>query len=84
MGVDINIVIMFISSYQARWEICRHIGLENLKERDSLEDIVLDGKITIKWILNKYGEGVDWIHLAQDREKWRASVNTITILRLPW
>jgi hypothetical protein len=23
------------------------------------------------------GEGVDWMHLAQDRDQWRASVNTI-------
>jgi hypothetical protein len=23
-------------------------------------------------------EGVDWIHLAQDRDQWRALVNTIS------
>jgi hypothetical protein len=27
--------------------------------------------------------GMDWIHLAQDRGKWRALVNTIMNLRIP-
>jgi hypothetical protein len=28
-------------------------------------------------------EGVDWTHLAQDRDKWQAVVNTITNIRFP-
>jgi hypothetical protein len=28
-------------------------------------------------------EGVDWIHLAQDRDKWWAFVNTVKNLRVP-
>jgi hypothetical protein len=28
-------------------------------------------------------EGVDWIHLAQDRDRWRALVNTVMKLRFP-
>jgi hypothetical protein len=28
-------------------------------------------------------EGVDWIQLAQDRDQWRAVVNTVMILRVP-
>jgi hypothetical protein len=27
--------------------------------------------------------GVDWIHLAQDREQWRALVSTVMKLRIP-
>jgi hypothetical protein len=28
-------------------------------------------------------EGVDWIHLAEDRDQWRALVNTVMNLRVP-
>jgi hypothetical protein len=28
-------------------------------------------------------EGVDWIHLAQDRDQWRAFVNTLMYPRVP-
>jgi hypothetical protein len=28
-------------------------------------------------------EGVDWMHLAQDREQWRALVYTVLNLRVP-
>jgi hypothetical protein len=28
-------------------------------------------------------EGVDWIHVAQDRDRWRALVKTVTNLRFP-
>jgi hypothetical protein len=28
-------------------------------------------------------DGVDWIELAQDRDQWRALVNTVMNLRIP-
>jgi hypothetical protein len=28
-------------------------------------------------------EAMDWIHLAQDKDKWGALVNTLTKLRVP-
>jgi hypothetical protein len=28
-------------------------------------------------------EGVDWIHLAQDRDRWRAVVNTVMSIMVP-
>jgi hypothetical protein len=28
------------------------------------------------------GEGVEWIHLAQDRDRWRAVVNAVMKLRV--
>jgi hypothetical protein len=28
-------------------------------------------------------EGLDWIHLAQDRDRWRVLVNTVKNLRVP-
>jgi len=42
---------------------------EDLKGRDHSEDVGVDGRIILDWILSEIGwEGVDWIHLAQDRE----------------
>jgi len=29
-------------------------------------------------------EGVDWIHVAQDRDRWPALVNMVTNLRVPY
>jgi hypothetical protein len=38
----------------------------------------------IKMDLRETGFGdVDWIHLAQDRDRWRALVNTVMSLRVP-
>jgi hypothetical protein len=38
----------------------------------------------IKMDLRKTGFGdVDWTHLAQDRDRWRALVNTVMNLRVP-
>jgi hypothetical protein len=38
----------------------------------------------IKMDLREKGwDGVDWIYMAQDRDQWRALVNTVLILRVP-
>jgi hypothetical protein len=40
--------------------------------------------VDIKMDLREMGwDGVDWIELAQDRDQWRAPVNTVMNLRLP-
>jgi hypothetical protein len=28
-------------------------------------------------------DGIDWIYLAEDRDQWRALVNTVTNLQVP-
>jgi hypothetical protein len=39
----------------------------------------------IKMYLRETGwEGVEWMHLAQDRDQWRALVNTVMNLRVPY
>jgi len=53
-------------------------------ERDHLEDPVVDGRIILRWIFRKWDvEGMDWIELAQDRDRWRAIVNAVMNLRVP-
>ena len=28
-------------------------------------------------------EGIDWVHMVQDKDRWRAVVNTVINLRVP-
>jgi hypothetical protein len=44
---------------------------------DRLEDQGVDGRMRSKWTLEGLAGGVQWIHLAQDTDQWRALVNAV-------
>ena len=54
----------------------------NLRERDHVEDPAVDGRIILRWIFRKMDGGMNWIDLAQDRDRWRAPVNAAMNLRV--
>jgi hypothetical protein len=59
-----------------------HIGYwwERQKERD--QDV--GGWTIIQWILREIGwDGRDWFELVQERDQWRALVNTEINIRVP-
>jgi hypothetical protein len=49
---------------------------------DQLEDPGINGRIILKLIFEKWDGGMDWIYLAQDRDRWRALVNAIMNFRV--
>jgi hypothetical protein len=67
-----------------RGEICTGFWLESPKGGDHLEDQGVDRRMGPKWTLGTLvgGGGVEWIHLAQERDRWRAVVNAVMNLRV--
>jgi hypothetical protein len=54
----------------------------NLRDRDHWGDPGIDGRIILEWIFRKWDWGMDWIGLAQGRDRWRALVNAVMNLRV--
>ena len=54
-----------------------------MRERDNFEDLGVDGRIILKYILKKWDGGMDWIGVAQDRNRWRAVVNAVMKIGVP-
>jgi hypothetical protein len=48
-----------------------------------LEDPDVDGRIILKLIFKKWNGGMDWIVMAQDKDRWQALVCAVMNLRVP-
>jgi hypothetical protein len=88
-----NVYLRVMKSRRMRWaghvarvgrgELHTVFWWGNLRERDHSEVPGLDGRILLSWIFGKWVGGMDWIELAQDRDRWRAHVNAVLNLREP-
>ena len=57
-------------------------GWETWGKEITWENLVVDGRIILQWILEKYDGDADWINLAQDKDRCRAVVNTVMNFRV--
>jgi hypothetical protein len=87
-------IIRMIKSRRLRWAghvsgmerkgMHKGVRWESQKERDHWEDLEVGGRIILRWLLREIGcGGMDWIDLAQDKDQWRALMNTVMNLRVP-
>jgi hypothetical protein len=60
-----------------RGEACTGCWWESPKEKDHLKDQGVDSRMGSKLTLGRLVGGVEWIYLAQDRDRWRALVNAV-------
>jgi hypothetical protein len=62
-----------------------HVGLwwGNLREGDPLENLGIGGRIMLKWIFKMWDGGLNWIHMAQNRDRWLAVMNVIMNFQVP-
>jgi hypothetical protein len=47
-----------------------------------LDDLGLDGRVLLKCIFKNWNGRMDWIYLAQDRDRWRAVVKVTMNLQV--
>jgi len=55
----------------------------NLRDRDHLKNPGIDGRMILRWIFRKWGGGMDWIYLADNRDRWWAVVNAVMNFLFP-
>jgi hypothetical protein len=50
---------------------------------EHLEDLGVDARVTLKYILKMGWESIDWIKLAEDKEQWPVLGTTVMNLWAP-
>ena len=55
----------------------------DLRNKDQLEDLNVDGRIKLKWLFKKRDGEARTELSCQDRDRWRALVNAVMKLRVP-
>jgi hypothetical protein len=71
-------------AWMGRGKACTGFWWRNLRERDHLRDAGIDRKIILRCIFRSWDVGVmDWIELAQDKDRWRAILNAVMNIRVP-
>jgi hypothetical protein len=87
-------IIQVIKSRRMRWvglatfmrkkQNAYRVWLGNMKEGDHLENLGVHGRIIFKWTVTAVQwQGVDFIHLVQDRDKLWAHVNMVINCLVP-
>jgi hypothetical protein len=51
--------------------------------KETICETGVDGRIILKWILEKWDEGYGWISVAQVGDRWRVFVKVVMNLRVP-
>jgi hypothetical protein len=66
-----------------RGEKCTGLWWGKPEGNRTLGDPGVNGRIILKWIFRKWNRGMDWIKLAQDRDRWRMIGNAVMNLQVP-
>jgi hypothetical protein len=71
-----------ISPYEEKEKLIQGLWWKDLRERDYLENLGVDGSIILNLSFKKYDGAVDWMDLIEGRKKRWAVVNAEMNLRV--
>jgi hypothetical protein len=69
-------------AHLGRWRDAYIVFMRISGGKIPLVDLGVDGKMILKWHFKKLIGGMDYIHVAEDRGRWRALVNAVMNLRV--
>jgi len=60
---------------------CR-VLVGDVRERDHFQEQGIGGRIILKWTFKKCDGSMDWIDLAEDRDRWQLLANAVMNYRV--